>query len=283
MSQCIMCATTPGAGVRHRFAMLSAVKCFADHHGCSVCMLWGVTNGVAFCRFEELFAPVPGVRVVNLSPEQLSEVAHCAKMSRNIRAGGRVFRVFRPGDTPNGSLFSWDLIPSKALARLTAHTWRQVGALPAARIRAHTKVYARAHGIEARLGVRVRVEEILSRTRRPRRIMRELNETVKSIVRIPWYTRVFLATDSEYIQQMLASHFKDSIFLPKNFDTQEPTGRYVQRQDKDAMVTFLKEVDCLCHCGRIINIGGFLNDNSVKYKTMHPPYSEAAYMHMARR
>ncbi len=127
-----------------------------------------------------------------------------------------------------------------------------------------------------RVGIRVRVEEIDSGKRKPHRIQTELDEVVKSIIRIPWYVKVFVVTDSEYIQQMLASHFADCVFLPKNFDLTQSTGRYIHRLDKAAMVTFLKEVDCLCRCRKIVNIGGFPNDASVQHKMIEPPYADAA-------
>jgi len=212
----VVCAARVGSGVRHRVAMLSAIKCFADCYGYSVWMLWGVTKGVAFCRFEDLFAPIPRVRVTNISPDQLSEAEHCARRGQDVRVGERSFSCFRPGDTPKGSLFSWDLIASGALARLASPSWRQVVVQPAATIRAHTRAYARAHQIDRRLGIRVRVEEGTSAKRKPRRIIQDLNETVKSIITIPWYAKVFLATDSEYIQQMLALHFHDARFLPRS-------------------------------------------------------------------
>jgi hypothetical protein len=48
------------------------------------------------------------------------------------------------------------------------------------------------------------------------------------------------------------------------------------------MVTFMKEVDCLCRCRRIINIGGFLNDDSVEHKLLEEPYEDAALMCLQR-
>jgi hypothetical protein len=53
----------------------------------------------------------------------------------------------------------------------------------------------------------------------------------------------------------------------------EPTGRYVDRQDKEAMFTFLKEVECLCQCRNIINSGGFHQDSSVRHKILEEPYT----------
>jgi len=275
MSKLLLFATTPTSGVNHRFAVLSAVKHFADHFGYSVCMSWGVTRGVSYCRFEELFAPVPGVRIVNVSPEQVTEYERCARSGRDMIVEGLPFRVFRPGEPPSGNLFSWDLAGCFALTKLVPGRRSHLVARPSATIRMDASAYARAHHIDKRLGIRVRVEEYLSRNRKPHRVTQELNEVLKSIIRLPWHTKTFIATDSEYIQLMLASHFPDTRYLPKRFDLQESTGRYVHRQDKEAMFTFLKEVYCLCLCREIINVGGFLNDNWVRHKIIHEPYGQA--------
>lgn len=243
-------------------------------------MLWGVTEGVSFCRFEELFAPITGVRVVNVSAEQLVEVAIRARTDNYVRVGNYPFRVFRSGERAEGNFFSWDLAGSKALAAMTPVRPPLIVARPSAAVGAQAQQYAVRNGVTSRLGIRVRVEEYLSRDRKPHRIKHELDAALRPLLRIPWYTKVFVATDSEYIQQMLASHFIDTIYLPKRFDLEESSGKYVQRTDKNGMVTFLKEVDCLCRCARIINIGGFLNDRSVGYKMMKTPYAEAALLHL---
>jgi hypothetical protein len=283
MSKCLLCAAAPMSGLRHRFVMLSSIKYFADRYGYSVRMLWGITTGVAYRQFQELFAPVPGISVTNVTAQKLTEVANCAKSGRSILFGNQLFRAFRPGGPLPDNVFSWDLAGCGDLARLIPGRPPQVVASPSPAIRAQALAYIRAHRVGDRLGIRVRVEEYRSRNRKPRRVMRELDEVVKSIVRVPWYTQVFLATDSEYVQQMLASHFTDVRFLFKKFDLQEPTGRYVHRQDRDAMFTFLKEVDCLCHCKRIINVGGFLNERSVEHKILEEPYEEAAHLNLIRR
>jgi hypothetical protein len=103
-----------------------------------------------------------------------------------------------------------------------------------------------------------------------------------ALYRIPWYVKVFIATDSEYVQKTLLAHFSDAKVLPKHFDHSEATGRYVHRADKAAMRTFLKEVGCLCACRRVINIGGFLNEGLVMPKLLHEPYEEAAFLHVRR-
>jgi hypothetical protein len=121
-----------------------------------------------------------------------------------------------------------------------------------------------------RLGIRVRVTDSPIDGRKPRRIQRELDEALKSIIRLPWHIPVFLVTDSEYIQQMLASHFHDSKFLPKIFTEKQDTGRYVSRLDRDDMRMFMTEVMCLTACRKIVNLGGFLNQDSVADKIVDP-------------
>jgi hypothetical protein len=274
----VVCAATPGSGVRHRFMVLSALKHFADRNGYSVCMLWGVTRGVAHCRFEELFAPLPGVRIVNISEEALAGVAECADKKRAITFGSQPLSLFRP-DQPRWKLhdrfFSWDLSGAFALAHKVGAPPRHLIAPVSRPIQERVAAYVRRHGLESRLGIRVRVEEYHERNRKPHRIQRELDEVVASIIRLPWHSRVFIATDSHYIQSMLASHFNDAQFIAKQFDLREKTGNYVHRQDKRAMFTFLEEVDCLCRCRKIINIGGFLNERSVQRKILCEPYTDA--------
>jgi hypothetical protein len=272
----VVCAAVPGSGIRHRFRMLSAVKSFADKHQYAVALLWGATGGVADCRFEDLLAPVRGVVVKDVLEQHLTEIRRMSGNHPRIRLGNLEFQVFRPERKPTGNLFSWDLRCGSALGDLGPRPWKQLVAKPSAAIRWQAEIFARAHAMSERVGIRVRVEEIDSGKRKPHRMQRELDEVVKSIIRIPWYVKVFVVTDSEYIQQMLASHFADCVFLPKNFDLTQPTGRYIHRLDKAAMVTFLKEVDCLCRCRKIINIGGFLNDASVQHKMIEQPYSDAA-------
>ena len=274
----VVCATTPGSGVRHRFMALSALKHFADRNGYSICMLWGVTRGVAFCRFEELFAPLPGVRIVNISDEALAEVAECAYKKRTITFGSQplpLFRADQPGWKRPDRFFSWDLTGAFALAREVSGPPKHLVAPVNRFIQERVGAFVRRHGVESRIGIRVRVEEYSERNRKPHRIQRELDEVLASIIRLPWHSRVFIATDSQYIQTMLASHFNDARYIAKQFDLRQKTGNYVHRQDKQAMFTFLEEVDCLCRCRKIINIGGFLNERSVQRKIISEPYTDA--------
>jgi hypothetical protein len=218
---------------------------------------------------------MPDVRVANISMEQVIRIARRIQQGSAIVVGGQSLRVFRPGEEPEPKLFSWDFRGGGALARLIPGRERDIVVRAAPAIRSQVATWLCLHGVTDRLGIRVRVEEGLHSPRRPRRIKRELDEILRSLRRIPSNTPVFVVTDSEYIQRGLASHFTDTRFLPKQFDFVEPTGRYVHRKDKEAMFTFLKEVECLCQCRKIINIGGFHQDSSVRHKILEEPYNES--------
>jgi hypothetical protein len=41
------------------------------------------------------------------------------------------------------------------------------------------------------------------------------------------------------------------------------------------MRTFMTEIQCLASCGKIVNIGGFMNEESVYSKVIEPPYDRA--------
>jgi len=106
-----------GSGVRHRFETLSNVKAFADHFAYRVYFLWGVSNGVAFCRFEELFLPIPGVTVINVFCEQARKFQYAIKHNLVIRYNGRILRIFNLGAKPTNMMFVFNLDAS-ALNRL---------------------------------------------------------------------------------------------------------------------------------------------------------------------
>ncbi|WP_426608808.1 hypothetical protein [Bradyrhizobium sp. McL0616] len=248
--------------------MASAAKCFADAHGLSLWLMWGVTRGVGYCRFEELFAAVPGLRVFNVSEDLVDHVAELVRRRSKVtlddlRPVLPHFKEFAPG-----SLFSWDLRDTGDLARRVARNWAQLYFAPAASLRRQSADYVRRHGLTSRLGIRVRVTEVSQDKRRPHREPAELEETVKSLIAIPWHVPVFVVTDSEFVQQMMASHFANARSIFKAFETNAEGGRFVKRMDRSAMMTFVKEVDCLCHCGLIASIGGFLNQNHVKHKIL---------------
>lgn len=283
MQRIALCAAVPSSGVRHRIRMLSNVKHFADLNAYDTRLLWGMTSGVAFCRFEELFSPIPGIAVTNLLPHQLWELMQSTRSNRRLRVGEKHYEIFRPGLKPKTDFFCWDIRDSIALKLLSPTPSLLITVRPSAPLRREVAGFVHKNRLTERLGIRIRVEENIAKTRKPRRIARELDNMVASLARIPWYVPVFVATDSEYIQQMVASHFADTAYWPKEFDLQERTGRYVHRQDKSAMRTFVKEIECLCQCRKVINVAGFLNDHSVRNKTISEPYSEAAHLHLIRR
>jgi hypothetical protein len=282
MGRMVVCAATAYAGVRHRYLMLRQVKAFADSHDYAVRMLWGVTGAVSNYRHENLFASVPGVEIHNISKEELRAIKYFCEKDGGFTYKGEPLRMLRAGERPGEQFFSWDLAGSGALANLVPRPFPQLIARPCSPLQTQVEGYIRANRMETRLGIRVRAMELPNQKNRIHRVKSELDAVLHSLYRIPWYVPVFIATDSEYVQKTLLAHFADARFLPKEFTQVEETGRYVHRDDKHAMETFVKEVGCLCACGMIISFGGFLNDSAVQSKIIKEPYSEAALLNVKR-
>ncbi|HTD56203.1 MAG TPA: hypothetical protein VK670_12525 [Silvibacterium sp.] len=282
MGRLVLCAATIHSGVRHRYVMLRQVKAYADRYGYSVRMLWGITGAVANHRHEELFAPVPGVEICNISREQLKAIRDFCQRDGGFRYDGEPFPMLRAGQGQGERFFSWDLAGSGNLALLVPRPFPQLVARPNARLEAEIDAYIQANRVKERLGIRIRAMELPNQKNRVHRNKAELDGVLHVLYRIPWYVPVFIVTDSEYVQQTLASHFVDSVFFPKKFEDVESSGRYVHRDDKDAMKTFVKEIGVLCACKKIISYGGFLNDASVEAKIIKEPYSEAAFLNVSR-
>ncbi len=279
----LLCGAAPWwSGLRHRFRSISQAKTFADYAGYRLQYLWGVSEGVAYCRYEDILAPIPGIRMINVSEAQLKEIEASYRQSKALRLAGGHFAVYRPGGPLADQLFAFDLwgdfAETGGLLGRTPPSRRPAvptTATPAAELHRKAADFIRRHDMKRRVGIRVRVTENPVDGRKPRRIQRELDNTIRSIIRLPWYTRVFLATDSQYIQQMLASHFPDARFWPKKFRDQAEGGRYVHRKDPEDMRAFMTEIACLTSCARIINVGGFMNEESVYPKVIEPPYDRA--------
>ena len=274
----IVCSTSHTAGVRHRYRVMRQVKGFADRFGYSVHMFWGVSSGVSFCRHEDLFEPVPGIEIENLSNDELLHVMREVLDCKTFHYRGESFRVLQPDEAPVDRFFSWDCTMAEALGKCVSGGTTFITATPSQALQAEVNSYVDANAIQERIGVRVRVTESPKESRKPHRVKTELDETLESLRRLPRETPVFIATDSEYIQSRLLSHFTDARFLPKRFEKKEETGGYVLRADKEAMFTFIKEVGCLCACRRIIDIGGFLNAESVWPKLARAPYEKTAFL-----
>ena len=280
MARTLYAAAPVWAGMRHRFMTLTHANTFARYWGYRVCFLWGLSNGVVHCRFEELLSPVRGVQVINVPERELMELELACRRSKAVRFRGRLLPVYNAGTRLTVTMLAFDVDPylsaTTALEQLVPFRFRPgrpVYATPCREILRKATSFIQQHGLMRRVGIRVRVTESPADGRKPCRVQRDLNHTIRSIIRLPWYIRVFLVTDSQYIQQMLASHFHDARFLPKNFNEKHKAGYYVDRRDRLAMRTFLTEVSCLTACSRIINVGGFINEEFLYPKMISPPYN----------
>jgi len=282
MAKLVVCAAKAYAGVKHRYVMLRQVRSFAQAYGYGVRLLWGVTRGVSDCRHEELFAPIPGVEIHNISAGELAALQHFCQKDGGFTYKREPLLMLRDGEWPGERFFSWDLVGSETLARKVKGPHPALHARPCHSLQTEIDAYIRANGIRDRLGIRVRVTESFTQRGKLHRTQSEIDRVLYGLYRIPWYVKVFVATDSEYVQNTLLAHFRDVKILPKHFDHAEATGRYVDRADKAAMRTFLKEVGCLCACRRVINIGGFLNEGLVQSRLLKEPYDDAALMHVRR-
>jgi len=272
----LICVSSHGSGVKHRFALLHQVKNFGCLHGYDVHFLWGVTKGVAHCRWEELFGPLDGIRVSNISESEVGRLDRIQQAYDTIEYDGERLDVVKEGRALTDRMFAFNLPASGYLERLVPNSERpkiRLLATPSDAIRRAVDDLVWRHGLRERIGIRVRVTEAPRDKRKPHRIPAELDDCLAPLVRLPVTLPVFIVTDSEYIQQALAAHFRDAVFLPKEFDLTENGSRYVHRSDKAAMFTFLLEAFCLCECRRVINIGGFLNDQAARI--WQPPYDEA--------
>jgi len=282
MARTLYAAAPSWSGLKHRFVTLSHIRTFANYWGYEPIFLWGMSEGVAGCPFEDLLAPIPGMRIINVPELELVRIEQSYRRSRSMCLRGQAVSVYRPGRPVRDRMFAFDLwgdfAQTTALEQLVPPHFRPT--LPARALAspalAHQALSSiRRHHIVRRLGIRVRVTENPADGRRLCRHQRELDRAVKSIICIPWHVPVFMVTDSEYIQQMLASHFRDAVFLPKQFTEKAAGGYYVDRRDPAAMRTFVMEVECLAACRKIVNLGGFLNEESFWPKMIYPPYDQA--------
>ena len=274
----LVCVSSHGSGVKHRFALLHQVNNFGHLHGYDVHFLWGVSKGVAYCRWEELFGPLDGIRVSNISDAEVTRLDRAQQADDAVIYEGERLDVVKDGCPLTAQMFGFNLPASGYLERLVPNAARpkmRLLALPSEAIRADVEALVLEHQLTARAGIRVRVTEAPRDKRKPHRNQAELDDCLASILRLPATLPVFIVTDSEYIQQSLAAHFRSAVFLPKEFDLTENGSRYVHRSDKTAMITFLREAFCLGQCRSVINIGGFLNDQAACI--WHPPYSSAGF------
>src|SRR5260370_7564760 len=109
MSREIYFAAPWWAGIRHRFMTLNHVRTFANYWAYRAHFLWGVSGGVSYCRFEELLAPVPGVRTINLSEHEIVELERDYRRSEKVRFRGQAVPVYRPGSVLSNKMLAFDL------------------------------------------------------------------------------------------------------------------------------------------------------------------------------
>lgn len=264
------------SGIKHRFKTLNQALAFARWKNYQLTYVWGVSEAVAYCRYEDLLAQVPGIRVMNVSERELKEIEAAYRRSKTINFRNERLSTYASGDTVSDHMFVFDLwgdfAETTALYQQVPVSLRMepVQAKASTELQLKASAYSRRHELANRIGIRVRVTENPADGRTLCRVQRELNNTIKSIVRLPWYVPVFIVTDSEYVQQMLASHFPDSKYLPKTFSDIEKGNTYVNRKDSSAMRTYMMEIACLTSCRNILNYGGFINEESVSDKIIEP-------------
>jgi hypothetical protein len=287
MSGILYCAAPGWAGVWHRFRTLNNIKAFVMHSGFRPCYLWGVSQGVSHCTFEELLSPIPGFEVINMPEAELAQLEQKYRQSDNVVFRGQTLAVYRRGvPKPKTLVFDlWgDFAESTALTQEVPSHLRlivPVRARPADKLRREAESRIREWDLGRRIGIRVRVTENPKDGRPLCRMQKQLDNAIKAIIRMPWYVRVFVVTDSDYVQQMLASHFRDIRFISKGFALSEPGGRYVNRNDAAAMRNFMIEVTCLLACPRIINFGGFLNEELVRNRMIEPSHDPKVLLSLA--
>ncbi|EDY21078.1 hypothetical protein CfE428DRAFT_1371 [Chthoniobacter flavus Ellin428] len=271
----LVCVSSYSSGLKHRFALLNQVRNFGHLHGYDVHFLWGVSRGVAYCHWEELFGPLEGIRVTNVSEAEVDRIGRLQKAAPLIEYEGERLDVVSDGCPLTDRMFAFNLPATDYLERLVPNSARpkmRLLAPPNDAIRVSVDALARKHRLAQRTGIRVRVTEAAHDPRKPHRNKAELDQCLVPLLRLPADMPAFIVTDSEYVQCRLATHFVDAVWLPKEFDLTENGSHYVHRSDKAAMFTFLKEAFCLCACRRVINIGGFLNDQAAC--VWLPPYQE---------
>jgi len=256
---------------------LNQALAFARWKDYQLTFVWGVSEAVAYCRYEDLLARVPEVRVINVSERELKEIEADYRRSRTIDLRNQKLSTYKLGGIVSDHMFVFDLwgdfaettsLYQQVPASVRVAEPIQAKASPELQFQAGT--FSRKYMLPNRIGIRVRVTENPADGRTLCRVQRALDTAIKSIIRLPWYIPVFIVTDSEYVQQMLSSHFPDSKYFHKPFSEIEKGHTYVNRKDSSAMRTYMMEIVCLTSCRNILNYGGFINEESVSDKIIEP-------------
>lgn len=265
------------SGIKHRFKTLNQALAFARHMGYELTFVWGISEGVGYCRYADLLAPIPGVRVINVSESELKEIEAVYRRSKSLSIRDQRLVVHSPGSKVGDRTFAFDLwgdfAETTSLFRqlpLSLQATEPIKASPCSELQKRADAFVKDHNVASRIGIRVRVTENPTDGRSLCRVQAKLDGAIKSIIRLPWHIRAFIVTDSQYVQQMLASHFIDSRFLPKRFSEIDKGQRYIDRKDPAAMRTYMMEIACLTACRNILNYGGFINQESVADRIIEP-------------
>jgi hypothetical protein len=264
------------SGIKHRFRTLNQALAFARWKNYQLTFVWGVSEAVAYCRYEDLLAKHPEIRMVNVSERELKEIEAAYRGSKTINFQNNRLSTHTPGDPISDHMFVFDLwgdfAETMSLYEQVPASFKAdpIQAKAAAELEFKASTFSRKHKLANRIGIRVRVTENPADGRILCRAQCELDKAIKSIIRLPWYASVFIVTDSEYVQQMLSSHFPDSKYFPKKFADTEKGTTYVNRKDSSAMRTYMMEIACLTSCRKILNYGGFINEESVADKIIEP-------------
>lgn len=264
------------AGVWHRFRTLNQARIYLRHAGIRGCFLWGVSDGVAHCGYAELLSPLPGIDVIDVPEAELADIEKQYRRGNQVLFRGQTLHAYRAGVPRTHTLVFdlWGDFAATAALMTCVPIRSQIAApllaAPCSVLRKEADARIRQWDMGKRVGIRARITENPADGRTLARVQRQLDAAVKTIVRLPWYVRVFVVTDSAYVQQMLGSHFRDICFIPKRFALREAGGYYVDRDDRDAMKAFIVEVACLGVCLKIVNLGGFLNEELHRHKTIDP-------------
>src|SRR5262249_14855748 len=120
----LVCVSSYFSGVKHRFALLNQVKNFSALHGYQVHFLWGVSKGVAYCRWEELFGPIDGIRVTNISEAEVSRLGRLQENNDTIEYDGELLEVVKEGCPVGEQIFAFNLPATGCLERLVPNAAR---------------------------------------------------------------------------------------------------------------------------------------------------------------
>ena len=182
MDRLLYAAAPSWSGIKHRFVTLNHVGCFANHWKYRVHFLWGVSEGVGYCRFEDLLSPISGVKVLNVSETELNKIEVDYRRSDIVHFRGEPLVAHRPGAMIADRLLAFDLWGDfaetsslKLKVPIESRPNKPLTAAPARELQVRADAFIRKHNLRSRVGIRVRVTENPADGRTLCRIQRELD------------------------------------------------------------------------------------------------------------